>query len=153
MRKKVFGYTLFGSSMGLTLSVMMTLIASLLRGDGQWHFTSANLIIRFGSEVNAVAAECAGAMLLGAIWANATMIFSDTDWSLLKQSAIHCLVCTVPSMAIAVWLKWFPLNWDGVMQCVRLFGVIYMLNWVLQYMSFRKRIKQLNAKLKELPQE
>ncbi len=153
MKKKIACYTLFGAPMGLTISVLMTFLGSLLRGDGRWHFTSAQLIVRFGSELNAVAAQCLGAMVLGAIWANATMIYYDTDWSLLKQTLVHCLACIVPSLAIAFWLDWLPRNWDGLGQWLIMFGSIYMLNWILQYRSVKKKIDRMNERLKELPKE
>lgn len=153
MKKKLFGYCLFGAPTGVTMYLFFTLFASWLRGDGQYYYTSGHLVLAYGNELNAVAAASAGAMVLGVIWATASLIYQETDWSLLKQTVVHCGVCVVPSLVIAYKMYWMPRNPEGLIQYLVLFSLLYAVNWVLQYLSMRKRVRQMNAMLHNLPGE
>lgn len=148
MKKKMLNRCLFGAPTGLTVWFLFLLFAAYLRG-GELILVSGHLVFVYGSELNAVTAEVAGAMLIGMIWASASLIFTDTDWSLLKQTLVHYGVCTVPSLLIVYILQCMPRNLDGLVQYLWLFGVIYALNWVIQYLCTKRRLKQINAKLKE----
>lgn len=150
LAKKILSCCLLGAPAGLTLQMLFWLWASWLRGDGQLHFVSGHLILMYGTELNAVTAQCVCSMLLGMLWASASLIFRDTDWSLLKQTVIHFLVCTVPSLGLAYGMHWMPRSLDGLLQYLRLFGSLYVVNWIAQYLSICKRIKQFNAQLGQL---
>lgn len=150
MTKKIVKHCLYGAPAGVALYVAFTLWASWLRGDGVYHFTSGHLIQVYGSEVNAVAATCLGAMALGMIWAAASLIYQETDWNLLRQTALHCVVCVLPSLLIAYGMHWMPRSIDGLGQYLTVFGAIYILNWIARYFGMRKRIQQMNEKLNGL---
>lgn len=150
MKKKILQYCLFGAPAGVTVNVLFTLWGSWLRGDGGYHFTTGHMVQVYGSELNAVAATCVGAMVIGMIWAAASLIYLDTDWSLLKQTVVHCAVCVVPSLLIAYAMHWMPRNWDGLIQYAVVFGVMYALNWTVQYAGMKKRVRRMNEKLRKL---
>lgn len=153
MRKKIIGHCLFGAPAGLSLYVMFTLWASWLRGGGKYYFTSGHLVLVYGNEVNAVTAACASAMFIGMIWSAASLIYQETDWSLMKQTVVHCLVCVAPSLLIAYLMFWMPRNLDGLMQYLTVFGGMYVMNWIGQYLGMKRRVKQLNEKLSALTGE
>lgn len=150
MKKKLFQHILFGATAGLALWVVFTLLASYLRGDWVFPRVGAYLIAVYGNELNAVAAQCVCAMLCGMIWTSASLIFRETDWSLLKQTAVHCLVCMVPTLAIAWFTHMIPRGTDGPTQYVCLFGAVYLLNWLIQFSRMKKNVRQFNTKLLEL---
>lgn len=149
MTKKIFSRCLFGAPAGLTIWFLFHLCAAYLR-DGEILWVSGHALQIYGSELNAVTAQCISAMLIGMIWAAAFIIWQETEWSLLKQTLVNCLLCTVPSMAIAWLMHWMPHSLDGIFQYVRLFGTIYLILWAVQYLSMRHRVRQFNAKIKEL---
>ena len=149
MAKKIFNRCLFGAPAGVTMWFLFLLWAAFLR-EGDVILVSGHSVFVYGSERNAVAAAVASAMLIGMIWSCASLIYQETDWSLLKQTAVNFLVCTIPSLAIAYGMQWMPHSLDGLGQYVRMFAGIYVVIWAVQYFSTRKRLKQINAKLKEL---
>lgn len=153
MRKKILSCCLFGAPAGLSVQILFTLWGSYLRGDGKYHFTSGHLVFVYGSELNAVTATCVGAMLIGMIWAAATLIWRETDWNLLQQTLVHIFACLIPSLGIAYVMRFMPWSLDGLCQYLVIFGVLYVLNWGVQYQMMRKRVRELNTGLKELPGE
>ena len=150
MKKKVLLYCLFGAPAGTSMYVAFTLWGSWLRGDGKYYFTSGHLVQIYGNELNAVAVACVSAMVLGMIWASASLIYQETDWSLLKQTAVHCGICVVPSLLIAYAMHWMPRSWDGLMQYGMIFGVLYAANWTARYAAMKKRVRKMNAELRKL---
>lgn len=147
MRKKIFGCCIFGAPAGLTLQIMITILISYLRGDGAYGAVSYDLLRIYGNELNAVTAQCLSAMVIGMIWSSASLIYQETDWSLLKQSAVHFLVCVVPSLVIAFMMHWMTPTLDGFLGYLGIFLTIYLINWLARYLSVKKRIAQMNAKL------
>ena len=139
MAKKILQRCMTGAPWGLALQILMIILHSYRRGNGEVYQVSAWLLDIYGTELNAFAAECTGAMLVGMLWAAASLIFRETDWSLLKQTAVHFAVCMVPSLGIGFGLHW-----------LLLFGLIYVVNWAVQFLWMRRRVKQMNAQLKEI---
>ena len=150
MKKKVLNHTLLGIPVGLALWVVFTVLGSYLRGAGEYNVAAYYLIRVYGNELNAVAAQCVGAMLIGVLWTNAALIWRETDWNLLKQTVAHFLVCTLPSLLIAWVMQFMPHSLDGLGQYLLIFCGIYVINWLIQYCSLKKRVRQMNAQLKFL---
>jgi len=146
MKRKVLSRCLFGAPMGVTILMAISLTAAHLRGDGKIR-VGYYLIRVYGSEVNAVTAACLGSMVIGMIWSAASLIYRETDWSLLKQTLVHGAVCVLPSLVVAYMMYWMPRSMDGLLQYLGLFCLIYAVNWVGQYLRMKKRITDLNAKL------
>ena len=150
MAKKIKNYCLFGAPAGIAAYVLFTLWGSFMRGDGRYYFTSGHLIRMYGNEVNAVAAACISAALVGMIWSASSLIYRETDWNLLKQTVIHCFICVVPSLVISYLMYWMPRNMIGLIQYTALFAVLYVLNWTAQYLGMKKRVKQINQRIHDL---
>lgn len=148
MKKKLLQRCLLGAPLGVAMWFLIILAGAFLR-NGEIVLVSGHGVFTYGSERNAVAAAVAGAMLIGMIWAGASLIYQETEWSLLKQTLVNCLVCVAPSMAIAWLMQWMPRTLDGIGQYLRLFGLIYALIWCVQYFGTRHRLKQINARLAE----
>lgn len=149
MVKKILNRCFFGGPAGLTVWFLFHLWAACLRG-GQLVWVSGQMLRLYGTELNAVAAQGFSAMLIGMIWASAALIWQETDWSLLKQTAVNCLLSTLPSLAIAWGMEWMPHSLDGILQYVRLFGMLYLLIWGIQYLGMKRRVRQFNTRIKEL---
>lgn len=147
MKRKLMNCCLFGAPAGLTLQVMITVLLSYLRGDGMYNTASYHLLQVYGNELNAVTAQYASAMVIGMIWSAASLIYQETDWNLLMQSAVHFLVCVVPSLAIAFIMHWMTPTLDGFLGYLGIFLTIYLANWLARYLSVKKRIAQMNARL------
>lgn len=145
--KKLLRSCAIGAMAGLAMQLLFTLWSSWLRGDGTYYFASYQLIRRFGSQRDAVTACAAGASFVGMIWGGASLIFRETDWSLLKQTLVHGLVCMLPSLTTAYWLQWAGEGRNGLTQYLLLFGSIYVVNWIVRYWGMRKWVTQINTGL------
>lgn len=150
MKQKILHRTAFGAVLGLALWAVFTILAAYLRGVQQFPAVSGHLVFIYGSELAAVTVQCTGAMLCGILWCNAALIFRETDWNLLVQTLVHIVVCTFPALMIAYVLYFMPHSLDGLLQYARLFGIIYVLNWVFLYLRMRKGVRQINSQLKTL---
>lgn len=153
MKKKIRNHTIFGAAAGLAMWVLFTLLASYLRGDQEFPRVAYYQIRVYGNELNAVTAQCVCAMLCGILWSNASLIYRETDWSLLKQTAVHCLACMLPVMGLAWGMQMMPRGTDGPAQYLRLFGVLYVTIWVFRYCATRKHVMQINTKLLKMKEE
>ena len=151
MKKKMLRRCLFGAPTGLTVFIIIALGFAHLRADGELRI-GYYLIRIYGNEVNAFTAACIGAMLIGIIWSAASAIF-ETDWNLLVQTVTHALCCVVPSLAIAWAMYWIPRTASGIGQYAAIFAVIYVLIWLIQYLDRKKRVTQMNRRLKALDSE
>ena len=145
MKKNLLRRCAFGAPMGVLIFVWISLLFAHLQGDGQLH-VGYYLIRVYGSEVNVVTALVLSAMAIGMLWSAASVIF-ETDWNFTVQTLVHAVLCVIPSLAIAWAMCWIPRTGDGIVQYGAIFGVIYVLVWLIRYLSMKRRIRQLNAAL------
>ena len=148
MAKNIFRRCLLGAPTGLMIFTFIALFFAHLSGDGELR-VGYYLVRGYGSEVNALTALVLSSMAIGIVWSAASVIF-DTDWNLLAQTALHGICCVIPSVAIAWGVYWIPHTLDGLVQYVTIFAVIYVLIWIFQYLSIRRRLRQFNTKIGEL---
>ena len=87
-------------------------------------------------------------LLYGAIWALASLIWSIENWSLLKQTLVHLIVCSSGTMPIAYFMWWMPHNLIGLSYYFGLFFAIYAAIWLIQYSLIKRRVNLLNQQLK-----
>ena len=145
MKKNLLRRSIFGAPTGLMIFVWISLLFAHLKGDGEFH-VGYYLIRVYGSEVSAVTALVLSAMAMGMLWSAASLIF-ETDWNLLMQTVVHALCCVTPSLAIAWAMYWIPRTKDGLLQYGAIFGVIYVLVWLIHYLGMKRRIRLLTAAL------
>ena len=148
MAKNIFRRCLLGAPTGLMIFTFIALFFAHLSGDGELR-VGYYLVRVYGSEVNALTALVLSSMAIGMVWSAASVIF-DTDWNLLAQTVLHGICCVIPSVAIAWGVYWIPHTLDGLVQYVTIFVVIYVLIWIIQYLSIRRRLRQFNTKIGEL---
>ncbi len=149
MMKKTVVRCLVGAPIGLTVSTIIAIVISLALGDGRFYAVSPELIGDCGTELNAVLLQTLLSLLYGAAWAGASAIWEIEDWSLLRQTVTHLVVCSAMTFPVAYFLKWMDHSIAGVMLYFGLFFGIYLAIWCLQYHAIKKRIRQMNEKVRE----
>ena len=95
MKKQVFLRSLLGAFVGCFIGVVIIICISLAIGGGDMHVATPALLAQVGSEVGAFSLQMAAAMLIGAIWSGASVIWEVERWSLLRQTLTHFLLCSV----------------------------------------------------------
>ncbi len=147
MKKKTMLRCLIGAPVGVTVSLMITIAISLTVGDGQFYAVVPELIADCGNEVNAVLLQTLCSLLYGAAWAGASVI-RDTDWSLLRQTVTHLIVCSVCTFPIAYFMRWMEHSAAGMLGYFGMFAGIYAVIWIAQYTATKRRIREINMKMK-----
>lgn len=149
MKKKLVLVGSFGALMGLTISTIITIAISASIGDGNFYPVPPMLIEDCGSELNAVIAQSICSMVYGAAWASASLIWEMENWTLLRQTITHLLVISLSALPISYLMHWVPRTLGGILLYFGIFFAIYLIIWLCQYSSMKKRIQQLNEKYRE----
>ena len=149
MRTEILKRCLFGAPIGLALSVLITIVISVILGDGNFHAVVPELVTDMGSEINAVMLHTALSMLSGAAWAGASLVLDAEGWSLLKMTLVHLIIASAATFPVAYFARWMPHTLSGVLIYIGIFVFIYAGIWVSQYSAMKKRIRELNERIQK----
>lgn len=149
MKKKILLRCFIGSFVGLAISTIITVLISLTVGDGNYYPVVPELITDCGTELNAMLLQTVCSLLYGAAWAGASVIWEIDEWSILRQSISHLLVCSIATFPIAYFMRWMSHSTKGVLSYFGIFLGIYLIVWLSQYSNMKKRVQQLNDKVHE----
>lgn len=72
---------------------------------------------------------------------------TQEEWSLLRQTFTHLIVCSVFTFPVAYVCYWMPHNLTGVLSYFGIFFVIYFSIWISQHISIKSKIKKMNKKI------
>ena len=147
MKKKVVIRCFIGAPVGLALSTMITIAISLTVGDGHYYAVVLELIADCGTEINAVLLQAVCSLLYGAAWAGASIIWETDNWSILRQTTTHLIVCSICTFPIAYFMRWMDHSILGIVSYFGIFSAIYFIIWLSQYMAVKKRVQQINSKV------
>lgn len=147
MKQKIITRALIGAPIGLTISTLITIIFSLIFGEGAYFAVPHDLTAACGSEIDAVMLQTVFALLYGAMWGGASVIWEMENWSILKMTITHLAVCSAASFPIAWFMQWMPHNIRGALCFFALFFAIYAVIWLTQYCAIKKQIEQMNSRL------
>ncbi len=146
-KRKALLRCLLGAPLGLAISVTITIIISLVVNDGAYHAVVPELIEDCGSEINAVVLQAVLSLLYGAAWAGASLVWEKENWSILRQTLTHLVVCSLATFPVAYFARWMPHNAKGALLYFAIFFAIYLVIWLSQYSSLKKRVKQINERI------
>jgi len=153
MKKKILFRSLFGAPVGVTISLIITIIISLCIGGGEYLPAPQDLIAWCGNEITAVIVQIICSMLIGAVSSGASVIWEIEKWSITKQTLIHFAVFVVTFIPLSYVLNWMPHNLYGALCYAAMFIGLYVLIWVSIYFPIKAKIKKMNRQLREIQQE
>lgn len=154
MKKKIIFRSLVGAPIGVTVSLIITIIFSLCLGQGEY-FPAPHELINWcgGNETSAVILQLACSLVVGAVCGGSSVIWEIEKWSLLKQTLIHLAVIAVPFFGIGYVMNWMPHYLYGALGYVGGFIAVYLIMWISIYFSIKAKIKKINKQLHEIRQE
>lgn len=147
MKKKLLGRCLLGAPIGLAISTLITIAISLTVGDGRFYPVVPELIADCGSEINAVLVQALCSLLYGAAWAGASLVWEQERWSLLRQTALHLVICSAATFPIAYFMRWMRHDAGGILLYFGIFFGVYLLIWLAACSAMKKRVREMNAGL------
>ncbi len=148
LKKALFRGFLFFPT-GIFISVTITMIISLIKGQGEYLPVVPALIEAAGSEMNAFVLQYILSGTIGFVFAAASAIFEVESWSFTKQTVLHFLTISCSFITIAYICYWMERTVRGVVSYIVIFVIIYLIIWVIQYSFLKNRIKQINEKLQK----
>lgn len=147
MRKKIVLSCFCGAMFGLSIAMIITIAISLILHDGSYYAVPPELIRDCGNELNAVVLQAVLSLLYGAAWGGASWIWRIDRWSILRQTVTHLVICSAATFPIAYFADWMPHEVGGILIYFGIFFAIYLIIWLSQYSSMKKRVRQINDQL------
>lgn len=132
---------------GFTVSLCVSLIVHLVIAWSLGHVVTPGFAARFNCEAAAVLAQLGLVGVIGMAFAGAALVFEIERWSYLKQGIAHFLITAAVWMPIA-WLCWSPVRGMGLVLTIAGWTLTYAVNWLVQYLLARYRIRELNRSIR-----
>ena len=150
MFKTVLKRSALGALIGIAVSQIIAIVISLCIGDGSFYAVVPQLAERVNSEIMAVVIQTVCSILYGAMFGGMSIIWELENWSILKQTIVHFSVVSVVTLPVAYITEWMEHSVKGAVIYFAIFAISYAFIWFGQYMAMRKRIADVNEKMKEL---
>ena len=147
MKKKILIRAFLGSLIGIVINYLITIVISAVVGDGTFYPCVPSFKERYGNEVTAVIVQTILSAFLGGGFSMASLIWEMDDWSLLKQTGVYFAIITILMMTVAYICEWMEHSLRGVLAYFGIFFAIFVVIWVIRYMSWKIRISKIKEKL------
>lgn len=152
MKKKILIRGLIGAPIGVTISLIITIIFSLSMGHGEYFPAPHELVNWCGNEITAVIVQMVCSLFVGAVCSAASVIWEIEKWSLLKQTLVHLAVFALPFFGVGYVMNWMPHYLYGALGYIGGFVMVYVVVWCSVYFSTKAKIKKMNKQLQEMEQ-
>ena len=147
MKKKILIRAFWGAFIGIVINYLITIVISAVVGDGTFYPCVPSFTERYGNEVTAVIVQTILSAFLGGGFSMASLIWEMDDWSLLKQTGVYFAIITILMMTVAYICEWMEHSLRGVLAYFGIFFAIFVVIWVIRYMSWKIRISKIKEKL------
>ena len=81
------------------------------------------------------------------------MVWEMADWSLPKQSAVFCVILTVPMMAGGYIMRWMEHSISGILSFFLIFFAVFIIIWIVNYLGWMIKIRKLNQDVEKRNKE
>jgi len=149
MKKKAILRGLLGIPLGIALCHVITIVISIVIGDGYHLSAIPELIYEFDSELNAVIFQTTLYGILGASFAAASVIWEMENWSIVKQTGIYFLITAATMLPVAYFGHWMERSVLGFVIYSAVFIAIFIFMWLVQYAIWKNKVKSIDRKIKE----
>lgn len=142
--KKYFKRGILGFCLGITLSVVISLLGSLAVGDSTFHYVSNKLLLYTNNELVAASIQVVLYGIAGLILSISMLCFEVEKWSLFKQIIIHLSIMTVLMLII------FLLTSLSILVYIIILIFLYFMIWNVQYLIYKYKVQEINKALKKI---
>lgn len=149
--KKALLWGLLGIPVGVFISYTVTVGISAILADGSYYPVPPALAASTGGEFSAVLVQYVTAMLLGYACAAGGCVWRIESWNFTRQTLVHFLLL-VSAMTVSAYIcYWVPRTAAAFAGYILLFAAIYAAIWLGYYLNWRKKLRAVNAKLRQKP--
>ena len=141
LRKKALWMSLIGSILGLGIGLLLHVLSGpegSLSQESDRPYLLLYLLL---------------SSLYGAVNMGTSALYGVEDWSILRCTFTHFAICVTSSilffgaLILFGWMKMPSPVWSILLLAA--YVAVYCLIWLLQYLSYRRKVKQMNAKLRQ----
>lgn len=143
-----FAWGALGIPVGITIGTVISILVSLVWGQGCYSPCEPELVRAMGNEINAVILQTVLCGLLGAAFGAGSVIWRMENWSLIKQTGIYFLIAAAAMLPMAYFLYWMEHSVRGFFSYTGIFVGLFVLIWLIEYAVGRRVVAKMNAKLK-----
>lgn len=148
MKKKVILRGLLGFPLGIAIGYVITIVISLVVGDGYYSPVVPTLADEVGSEIKAVVVQALLCGILGAASAAVSLVWDVEHWSIFKQTGLYFLGLSAAMLPIAYFAHWMERSFIGFIGYFAIFTAIFVVIWIVQCCIWRIKINSINNKVK-----
>lgn len=149
MKKKIITRGLLGFPVGISIGYLITIISSLIWGNGYYTPCMPELISTVGTEINAVILQAVLCGIVGAGFAASSVIWEIDDWSIIKQTGVYFSVISVIMLPIAYFAYWMEHSAIGFFIYFGIFVLLFAVIWIILYAIGRSNVHKMNERLSQ----
>ena len=148
MKKKAVFRGLLGIPLGIAAGHLITVVGSLLEGQGTYLPCAPELMAAMGGELAAVLWQTLLWGVLGGVFGACSVIWELERWSLAGQTGLYFLITAAAMLPIAYGLYWMEHTPAGFLRFAGVYALIFLLVWLIQSLLAVRSIARLNTALK-----
>lgn len=149
VKRKAFRRGALGFPLGITVGYVITILTSLIWGQGYYAPCVPQLVQTVGNEISAVILQAGLCGVIGAACAAGSVIWEMERWGLVKQTGLYFLILFVVMMPVAYFMYWMDHSVQGVLGYFCIFAAIFFAIWLTEYWIGRRNVAKMNSKLSE----
>lgn len=149
MKKKIILRSVLGFFIGITIGYLITILFSLVYGNGYYSPCVPELVSMTGNEINAVILQALLCGLLGTGFGAGSIIWEIDHWSIVLQTGIYFLIASIIMFPTAWILFWMEHSIKGFLSYFIIFLLIFVIIWIVQFMVGKKNVSKMNAGLRK----
>lgn len=137
---------------GFGVTVLVEIVIQFCMAMAGETVVSPGFAARFPNESAAILAQLGLVGLIGMAFAGGAHVFEIERWSFLQQGIVHFLITAAVWMPVA-WLCWTPMPAYAVWISVGGWTVTYVVNWLIQYLIWRRKVREVNCSIRAYQEE
>ncbi|MBP1543488.1 MAG: DUF3021 domain-containing protein [Oscillospiraceae bacterium] len=145
--KKVILRAVLGLPVGIAIGHVITVLISLMNGEGSYFACAPQFVELIGDEAIAVAVQTLLCGIMGMAFAGASLVWESEKLSIVAQTGICFGIYAAVLLPIAYFANWMEHSVVGVLSYIAIFVGVFVITWITQYFAWRVRIKEINASL------
>lgn len=148
MFKKMLKLGLLGFVIGVFIAYAITIVISAIVGGGNFSPVSPALREICNTEMDAVMLQFFLSGIMGAIFAEASLVFEGKRLGLTLQTIIHFLIISTTWCVVSYTCRWWVRF--GLLAYLGIFVAIYFAIWLPCYIINLQEVKKINQRLKDM---
>lgn len=148
MMKRVTDNAVSGIVGGVFIGFMLSLMFSYLNGSTAYSPSSLEFVNHFSGTLTATMASTVLWGLIGLITAVSSLIFTTTDWSIVKMTLVHFSLTYFICLPLAFLAGWFSMNLGSIMTFTVMWVILYGISYFTSMIAARKEVASMNQKLR-----